>query len=68
MPTNVAVAYEDLDVENRVLVNDSIHMLLQRQMAEQETLQVIQDAREGIGLSEAFDTVQNFMEALNAED
>ena len=33
-----------------------------------ETLQVILDARNGIGLSEAFDNIDDLMEALNAED
>ena len=33
-----------------------------------ETLQVIRDARKGIGLSEPFDNVDDLMEALNAED
>ena len=35
---------------------------------EDETLQVIMDARNGIGLSEAFDNIDDLMEALNAED
>ena len=33
-----------------------------------ETLQVIRDARKGIGLSKPFDNVDDLMEALNAED
>lgn len=34
----------------------------------EETLQVIRDARKGIGLSEPFDNIDDLMEALDAED
>ena len=34
----------------------------------QETLRVIQEARQGIHLSRAYDTVEEALEALNAED
>lgn len=33
-----------------------------------ETIQAIEDARNGIGLSKAYDNVDELMEALNAED
>ena len=68
MPVNTASAYEGLSMEYRALVDDFINMLLRRQKNQRETLQVIQDARNGKGLSEAFDNVDDFMEALNAED
>ena len=68
MTANTAKAYERLNIEYRTLVDDFINMLSRRQSNEDETLQVIQDARNGIGLSEAFDSVDDFMEALNAED
>ena len=68
MTANTANAYERLNIEYRTLVDDFINMLSRRQSNENETLQVIQDARNGIGLSEAFDSVDDFMEALNAED
>ena len=68
MTANVSATYEGLSAEYRTLVDDFINMLSRRQSNEEETLQVIQDARNGIGLSEAFDNVDDFMEALNAED
>ncbi len=68
MTANTANTYERLDIEYRTLVDDFINMLSRRQRNEDETLQVIQDARNGIGLSEAYDSVDDFMEALNAED
>ena len=33
-----------------------------------ETIQAIEDARKGIGLSKAYDSIEDLMEALNAED
>ena len=33
-----------------------------------ETLQVIREARQGINVSKAYDTVEEALEALNAED
>ena len=68
MPVNVATAYEGLSLEYRALADDFISMLSRRQSNEEETLRVIRDARNGIGLSEAFDNVDDFMESLNAED
>ena len=68
MTANVATTYEGLNMEYKTLVDDFIKMLSRRQKNEEETLKVIQDARNGIGLSEAFDNVDDFMEALNAED
>ncbi len=68
MTANVAANYEGLNTEYKTLADDFINMLFRRQSNEEETLRVIQDARNGIGLSEAFDNVDDFMEALNAED
>ena len=68
MPTDIANTYEGLNMEYRTLVDDFIKMLSRRQSNEDETLQVIRDARNGIGLSEAYENVDDFMEALNAED
>ena len=68
MPANIAATYDSLNMEYKALVDDFISMLSRRQLNEEESLQVIQDARNGIGLSEAFDDVDKLMEALNAED
>ncbi len=68
MTQNVLSAYDGLNAENKSLVNDFIFMLTTRQSDEDETLRVIRDAEKGIGLSEAFDNVDDLMVALNAED
>ena len=60
--------YNELDVENRSLVDDFIQMIFKRQKNSAETLKVIKDADNGIGLSKAYDNVDDLMEALNAED
>ena len=50
------------------VINFAITIQDEIEEAEDETLRTILDARNGIGLSEAFDNVDDLMEALNAED
>ena len=66
--SNTMELYNELDSDNKHLVDDFIHMILSHQRNNAETVQVIKDADEGIGLSEEFDNVDDLMVALNAED
>ncbi len=65
MTASVMSEYDNLTSHNRSLVDDFISMLSLREK-EDETLQVIRDARNGIGLSETYDNVEDLMKALNA--
>lgn len=60
--------YNELDTENKSIVDDFIYMILQHQRNSAETLKVIEDADKGIGLSEKFDNVDDLMASLNADD
>ena len=61
-------AYDGLKVEYKSLVDDFIKMLTIRQRNDNETLKVIQDARNGIGLSKAYSNIDDLMRDLNADD
>ena len=50
------------------VINFALRIKSESEEPKDETLQVILDARNGIGLSEAFDNIDDLMEALNAED
>ena len=50
------------------MVDDFINMLTIRQRNDDETLRVIRDSRNGIGLSKAYNSVDDLMEDLNADD
>lgn len=50
------------------MVDDFINMLFQRQEKQSETVRVLRDAQNGIGISEPYHLVEELMEALNADD
>ncbi len=58
--------FNGLNAENQSIVADFIDFLTIRQSNRDLTLKVIEDADNGIGLSEPFDNVDNLMAALNA--
>ncbi len=68
MAANTMAAYDVLSVGYKSLVDDFINMLTIRQHNDDETIQVIKDARNGIGLSKAYSNVDDLMEDLNADD
>ncbi|MBR3306095.1 MAG: hypothetical protein IKI75_02420 [Lachnospiraceae bacterium] len=68
MSASVMTAYNGLNAEYRSLVDDFITMLAVRQNEENETLKVIEDARNGIGLSKGYVGIDELMEDLNADD
>lgn len=68
MTTNTMTAYDGLSVEYKSLVDDFINMLTIRQRNDDETLRVIRDSRNGIGLSKAYNSVDDLMEDINADD
>ena len=68
MTTKVLTSYNNLTVENKSLVDDFIQLLSNRQLENDETLKVIEDARKGIGLSKAYTNIDDLMLDLNAED
>ena len=61
-----AISFDDLNNEYTSIINDMIRMFRIRQKNEETTLKVIEDADNGIGLSEPFDNVEDLMVALNA--
>lgn len=61
-----AISFDDLNNEYTSIINDMIRMFRIRQKNEEITLKVIEDADNGIGLSEPFDNVDDLMVALNA--
>ena len=61
-----AISFDDLNNEYTSIINDMIRMFRIRQKNEEITLKVIEDADNGIGLSEPFDNVEDLMVALNA--
>ena len=68
MTTTTMSAYDGLKMEYKSLVDDFINMLTIRQRDNDETLKVIRDARNGIGLSKAYNNVDDLMRDLDAED
>ncbi len=67
---NEKIQLEAFETEEEAtrFATDSIDMLFCMLKREEDTLRAIRDARNGIGLSKAFDNVDDFMEALNTED
>lgn len=61
-----AISFDDLNNAYTSIINDMIRMFRIRQKNEETTLKVIEDADNGIGLSEPFDNVEDLMVALNA--
>ncbi len=57
--------YNGLSAEYQSIVGDFIDFLTIRQGNREETLRVIEDADNGIDLSEPFDNVDDLMVALN---
>lgn len=58
--------YNGLSAEYQSIVADFIDFLTIRQGNKEKTLRVIEDADNGIDLSEIFDNVDDLMVALNA--
>ncbi|MBR1477895.1 MAG: hypothetical protein IJ608_08050 [Lachnospiraceae bacterium] len=66
MDTYLASIYDSLSPTNRASVDDFIVFLSNRQNNNEETIKTIQDAMNGIGLSDAYESVDDLMAALNA--
>lgn len=66
MTRETVARYNGLSTEYQDIVSDFIDFLTIRQSNRDKTLKVIEDADNGIDLSEPFDNVDDLMEALNA--
>lgn len=66
MTRETAIKFDGLNAENRDIVSTLIDFLTVRQSNEEFTRKVIEDADNGIDLSEPFDNVDDLMVALDA--
>ena len=66
MKRETVSAFDNLNAEYQSIVEDSIGFLTVHQFNKNETLKVIEDADNGIDLSEPFDNVDDLMAALDA--
>lgn len=66
MTRETVAQYNGLNAEYQSIVSDFIDFLSARQANREKTLKVIEDADNGIDLSEPFDNVDELMVALNA--
>ncbi len=66
MTQETTTKYNGLSAEYQSIVVDFIDFLAIRQSNNEKTLKVIEDADNGVDLSEPFDNVDDLMVALNA--
>lgn len=66
MTRETVARFNGLNTEYQGIVADFIDFLAIRQFNRDKTMKVIEEANNGIDLSEPFDDVDDLMEALNA--